>query len=416
MLMAFRGARLVVMEPMPPRSQWQMPRLDRNDRWVGGVAAALAREIGVRPPVIRVSFIVLITVGGWGLVLYALAWAVLAIGAPSQISPYHPIPKAASPLHRHLGVAMVVLGLVLGLLRFTSDIFNGIVWPVGFVLTGALIAWSRGQTEEGGISVVARVIAGLVVAIGGMLAFAALEFNLVDTLVALVVGVAILGGIAVVAAPSVVRMAHDLDGERLERIRADERARISAHLHDSVLQTLSLIQRNVDDPGLTGQLARQQERELRNWLYGPTPTTTDGVRLVSALERTAAQIEDQHGVMIDVVTVGDTDDLSASHLTDLIAAAREAMTNAASHSGSERVDVFAERLDGRIEVFIRDTGRGFDPERVNGDRRGVAESIIARMHRAGGHAHIHSSPGEGTEVELSVPLPRNANSTDGVSS
>ena len=182
-----------------------------------------------------------------------------------------------------------------------------------------------------------------------------------------------------------------------------------------MLQTLTLIQRNVDDPAMTGQLARQQERELRNWLYGPTPTTADGIRLVSAIERAAAIVEDQHGVVIDVVTVGDTADLSADHLTDLIAATREAMTNAARHSGAARIDVFAERHDGLVDVFVRDTGRGFDPTQVDRDRRGVAESIIARMRRAGGQAIIHSSPGEGTEVELSIPLPQTTSTPDGVS-
>jgi len=401
------------MERTPSTPLWQVPRVDQTDRWIGGVAAAIASELGVRPPVIRVSFVVLTTVGGWGLVLYAAAWAVLAVIAPEQLSPYRPQPKGASALHRHLGVAMVVLGLVLGLLRFSNDIFSGIVWPVGFVLTGALIAWSRGQTAEGGVSVVVRVVAGLVVAIGGLLAFAALQFSVLDTLLSLIFGLAVVAGIAVVATPSVVRMARDLDGERLQRIRADERARISAHLHDSVLQTLSLIQRYGDEPGRAAQLARQQERELRNWLYGPAATTHDGVRLVTALERSAALVEERHGVTIDVVTVGDIDDVPAEDLVDLLAAVREAMTNAATHSGSPRIDVFAERFEDRVDVFVRDTGVGFDVEAVASDRRGISESIIARAARAGGEAHIRSSIGDGTEVDLSFPLPR-VSEPDGV--
>jgi phage shock protein PspC (stress-responsive transcriptional regulator) len=276
-------------------SRWQLPRLDRRNRWIGGVAAAIAVEIGVQPIVIRVSFVVLTTVGGWGLVLYAIAWATLAIGTPGPISPYSPVPKGASSTHRHVAVAMVVLGLVLGLLPFTSEFFRSLVWPVGFVLTGALIAWSRGQREQEGLSIVVRVVAGVVVAVGGLIAFAALQFNLLDTLIALVFGVAVVAGISVVAAPSVVRMAQDLDGERLERIRSDERARISAHLHDSVLQTLSLIQKNADDSARTVQLARQQERELRNWLYGTSPDNPHAVRLGPALENVATHDNDRTG-------------------------------------------------------------------------------------------------------------------------
>jgi len=391
-----------------PTARWQLPRLDRRNRWIGGVAAAIATEIGVQPTIIRVSFIVLITVGGWGLVLYAVAWAILAIGTPSQISPYSPVPKGATSVHRHVGVAMVVLGLVLGFLPLTSELFRNLVFPVGFVLTGALIAWSRGQREQEGISIVVRVIAGLVVAVGGLIAFAALQFNLVDTLVSLVFGLAVIAGIGVVAAPSVIRMAQDLDGERLGRIRSDERARISAHLHDSVLQTLSLIQKNADDPNRTVQLARQQERELRNWLYGTTPDNPHAVRLGPALEDTAARIERDHGVTIDVVAVGDNDDHAPAVLDALLAAAGEAMANAAEHSGVDRIDVFAERRGDTIEVFVRDTGIGFDTAQVPTDRKGLAESIQARMRRAGGRAQVHSFPGEGTEIELVLPIPASA--------
>lgn len=387
-----------------PTSRWQLPRIDRNERWIGGVAAAIARELGVQPLVIRLSFALLAVVGGWGLVLYTLAWAILAVGAPHRISPYRPIPKAASSFHRHAGIALVVLGLVVGLLPFTSDVFRNIVWPTGFILTGALIAWSRGQTEDGGISAVVRVVAGLSVAVGGIIAFAALRFSLIDTLIALIFGIAVVSGIILVAAPSVIRMARDLDGERLERIRSDERSRISAHLHDSVLQTLSLIQTHADDATQTRQLARRQERELRNWLYGTSATTPFGIRLGPALEQAAAQVEDTHHIPIDVVAVGDTDDLAPAELEDLIAAAREAMYNASMHSGADHVDVYAERRDGKIEVFVRDAGSGFDPDKTNADRKGVSDSIIARMQRAGGAAEVQSGPGIGTEVELTLPL------------
>ena len=386
------------------RTTWQTPRIDRNDRWVGGVAAAIAKEIGVQPLIIRGAFFLLTLVVGWGLVLYVLAWAWLAIFAPAQISPHRPVPKGATSLHRHLAVAMVVIGLIALLSQLTPTAFTSVSWPIGFVFTGALIAWSRGNNEPEGISIVVRIVAGLAVAIGGILAFAALSYSLWQAVVALIFGIAIIGGITIIAAPSIVQMARSLDGERLDRIRSDERARISAHLHDSVLQTLTLIQRNADDPALAAHLARRQERELRNWLYGPTTTAPDGVRLGPALEQAAIDVEETHGVQIDVVAVGDNGEPVPGDLGTLIAATREAMANAAIHSGVDRIDVFAERSPQGIEIFVRDTGVGFDPETINTDRHGVRDSIVARMERAGGTATLHSAPGGGTEVELSLPF------------
>lgn len=397
------------MAALATSTRWQLPRLDRRQRYIGGVAAAVANEIGVQPIVIRASFLLLAFVGGWGLVLYAVTWAVLAIANPSPISPYRPVPKGASTVHRHVGVAMVVVGLILAFLPLTSDVFSDVVWPIGFVFLGALIAWSRGHRDEGGLSAIVRVVAGLVVAVGGVLAFAALQFDPLDAIVALVFALALAAGVALVAAPSLIRLAHAFDDERQQRVRADERARISAHLHDSVLQTLSLIQRE-SDPGRMSRLARQQERELRNWLYGQSPSSPDGVRLGPALEQAAQDVEDAHHVRIEVVAVGDTADLTMDQVSELIGAAREAMTNAAKHADVDRVDVFAERVGDRIDVFIRDTGIGFEPADVTVDRRGVAESILGRMTRAGGDARIHSTPGTGTEIELSLPL---RPSTDG---
>jgi len=391
------------MTPVDTSRHWQVPRLDRDVRVIGGVAAAIATEVGVQPIVIRASFLLLALVGGWGLALYVVIWAALAVASPTRLSPYRPTVKGASAVHRHLAVAMVVTGLVIAFLPLTSEVFGAVVWPVGFVLLGALIAWSRGHRDEGGLSTIARLVAGLSVAIGGVLAFAALQFNPLDAIVALVLAFAIASAVALVAAPSLVRLARDLDDERQQRVRSDERARISAHLHDSVLQTLSLIQR-ADDPERMSRLARQQERELRTWLYGQSPSSPDGVRLGPALEQAADEVEETHGVRIEVVAVGDTADLGIAQISELIAATREAMTNAARHSGVERIDVFAERRPGFIDVFVRDTGVGFDPDRLDADRHGVTDSIVARLARAGGQASIHSSPGGGTEIELSLPV------------
>lgn len=386
------------------RPVWQIPRIDRNERWIGGAASAIAREVGVQPLVIRGAFLALTLVVGWGLVLYVLAWAALTFLTPPQISPYLPTPKGATSLHRHIAIAMVTIGLMAIFGQFAPSSFTSVTWPLGFVLAGALIAWSRGDNSEG-ISIVVRILAGLLVAVGGILALAALsDISLLDVVVALVFGLAVIAGVTLIAAPSIVQMARSLDGERLDRIRIDERARISAHLHDSVLQTLSLIQRHSDDPIRTAHLARQQERELRNWLYGPTVTEPDGVHLGPALERAASEVEEKHGVQINVVAVGDTGAAVHGDLTRLIAATREAMTNAAVHSGVPQIDVFAERSPHAIDIFVRDTGKGFSPDSIDPDRHGVAESIVARMQQAGGVATIDSVPGAGTEVELHLPI------------
>ena len=385
-----------------------MPRINRNERLLGGVAAALAREICVQPLVIRVAFAALTLVVGWGLLLYVFAWIALTVLSPSNISPYRPLPKGATSTHRHVALILIVVGLMIALSQITPSGFTRVSWPLGFVLAGALIAWSRGgsnaHAENQGISTVVRIVAGLAVALGGGLAFAALSFSFTQAAVGLIFGVAVVAGVVLIAAPSMVQMARSLDDGRLDRIRLDERARISAHLHDSVLQTLTLIQQNSDDPAQTAQLARRQERELRNWLYGPTPSSPDGIQLGTALEAAALEVEEMHGVSIEVIAVGDSGEPIAGSIEALIAAVREAMTNAAKHSGSERVDVFAERTAQSIEVFIRDTGDGFDPDTVGPHRKGLSQSIVARMARAGGSATIWSEPGQGTEVELVLPL------------
>ena len=383
-------------------ARWQVPRLDRENRLVGGVASALAGELGVSPGVIRVAFVALAMVGGWGLVLYAIAWAGLAIANPNSEAPYRPRPKAATPTHRLVAVVMITIGLMGAFSPFTTATASALTWPIGFVLSGMLIAWTR--SDEGGTSAPVRVIAGLVVAVGGFLAFTATRVDFADALVAFVLGLAILAGVAVVATPSVLRMGRALDHERQERIRSDERARINAHLHDSVLQTLTLIQQQGDDPVRTRQLARRQERELRSWLHGTASDSPTGIRLGPALEYAASAVENQFDVTVPVVVVGDTDDLDPAHLDALVAAAREAMTNAAKHAGVSRVDVYAERREGVIELFVRDTGSGFDVDAVSHDRHGLTNSIVARMQRAGGQAAIHSEIGGGTEIELRLAV------------
>jgi signal transduction histidine kinase len=260
------------------------------------------------------------------------------------------------------------------------------------------------EALRGGRGVWLRVVAGtslLVIGIGTFLATTAA--------VAAVgrIGVAVLAtavGVALVFGPWIARLVQDLGEERRERIRSEERADMAAHLHDSVLQTLALIQRHAEVPSETRTLARRQERELRAWLYDERRRADDGgapLTLAAALDALADEVEADHGgVEVGVVVVGDCP-LDAG-LEALVKAVREAVVNAAVHSGAPEVSVYAEVAAGRVEAFVRDRGVGFDPAAVNGDRQGITRSIVARMARHGGRAILHSAPGEGTEVAIEV--------------
>jgi len=193
---------------------------------------------------------------------------------------------------------------------------------------------------------------------------------------------------------------NDLAAERRERMRSQERADVAAHLHDSVLQTLALLQQNSSDPALVATLARRQERDLRSWLYGAEEPSGDS--LAATLREAAAEVEEAHHVAVEVVTVGDVPITPA--VAALARAAREAMVNAAKHAQVARVDVYAETGGRHLDVYVRDRGVGFDVDAVASDRLGVRESIVGRMKRHGGSATVRSTAGEGTEVHLSVSV------------
>jgi signal transduction histidine kinase len=216
-----------------------------------------------------------------------------------------------------------------------------------------------------------------------------------DVLIAGVLGVA---GLALMVGPWLFRLAGDLSEERAERVRSQERADVAAHLHDSVLQTLALIQKHADDGRTVARLARAQERDLRSWLYEDDQQAATSV--AGGLRACAAEVEDAHGLPVEVVTVGDIP--YSEQTRPLVLAAREAMVNAAKHSGAEKVDVYAEMADGLVEVFVRDRGKGFDEAEVPADRLGVRNSILDRMRRHGGTATLRTAPGQGTEVRLSM--------------
>jgi signal transduction histidine kinase len=210
----------------------------------------------------------------------------------------------------------------------------------------------------------------------------------------------ILTGLVLATAPIWRRLLDSRAHERTARIRSEERAAVAAHLHDSVLQTLALIQRHSDEPQAVSRLARSQERELRAWLYDPA-VVREGGTWAGLVAGMVADVESDHLFTVDPVVVGDApvDDALAA----LGAATREALVNAAKHSGATSADLYTEVTPERVSVFVRDRGKGFDPATVPDDRRGLRDSVSGRLARLGGTAEVRSTVGEGTEVELVLP-------------
>ena len=241
-----------------------------------------------------------------------------------------------------------------------------------------------------------RVVIGTVLIVAAMAVFLAANTSLTaagNMLLAMIVAIV---GLVLLAGPWAWSMGRQLVEERSSRVRSEARAEMAAHLHDSVLQTLALIQR-AKAPREMASLARTQERELRAWLYGRAPDLA-GARLRDAIDSMAGRLERQHQVSVEAVVVGDAE--LDDRLRGLVNAIAEAVANAARHSGSTTISVYVEVEEDTISAFIRDQGSGFDPDVVPPDRRGIADSIVGRMERRGGTAHVHSRPGTGTEVVL----------------
>jgi signal transduction histidine kinase len=243
----------------------------------------------------------------------------------------------------------------------------------------------------------ARLAVGVVLVVAGaVFVLARADVTAVrDGLLATVVTVI---GIVLLTGPWWIRVMTQLSDERAERIRSQERAELAAHLHDSVLQTLALIQRNADSPREVARLARGQERELRTLLYGPA---TSAGEFGERLRRVAAEVEDAYAVPVEVVVVGDAE--LDDGLAAVAAAAREALLNAAKHSGAASISLYAEIEPAEIAVFVKDRGAGFDPEQIADDRQGIRGSIVARVERHGGQVRVRSTPETGTEIEMRMP-------------
>ena len=374
------------------------------DRVLTGVAAGVAARLGVGAAYVRAAFFTLSLAGGVGVALY-----LVAVGLSLDRPPVDTAGRDGATTDRKVGLLLILVGTLV-FLRTTGVWFGDqLVVPLGLVAFGFAVLWDR-SARAGKTLWTARVLPGEVgpglgrTLVGGVLLIGGIALLLSSVqalrnagnvvLAALVTG----AGLLVVFGPWIWKLAADLGAERSERIRADERAVVAAHLHDSVLQTLALIQRT-DDPRAMITLARSQERELRDWLYGAAPTRGD---VVSAAVRAAAvRVERDHRVPVEVVTVGDAplDERTAA----LVQAAGEAMTNAARHSGADRVSVYVESTPTQVDVWVTDQGRGFNPDLVGTDRLGIRESIIGRMQRSGGTASITSDQEDGTEVHLHLP-------------
>jgi signal transduction histidine kinase len=377
--------------------------------------------------IVRVVF-ALLAVNGVGALAYLAFWLLVRdddseLSRPLRL--HHPRDVPRTILRRRPGdvahrrrklLGYAVIGVAAASLLGAAHVgFGGnSVLPLSVAGAGALLIWwrspeaQRAQWTRDARHYTSRfsrrgplliVLGGIGLVIVGVTSFLAANDALAQARAgALAIG-ATLVGVLLVTGPWLWRLIRELSAERRARIREQERAEVAAHVHDSVLQTLTLLQSKADDPQEVRRLARRQERELREWLY-TSPAAQRSASFASSLRQAAADVEDAHAVSVDVVVVGDApldDSLAAT-----VAAAREGMVNAAKSSGAPTVSVFAEVSDRGVEVFVRDRGRGFDPDQIPADRRGIRESIVGRMTRNGGKAAIRSGP-TGTEIALTVP-------------
>lgn len=404
---------------------------DTQEPVFGGVASGLAKHLAVPVLWVRAAFVLTACLGGMGILMYAGLWWLLPTdshfetGAPGIESATRG-GRRPGRIRRlgDVGPAIALAALGLGVVLLLEAVLGrgAVFWPMLIAIVGVGLLWRQADEAQrerwldstgridpvrvvfghGGWASYARVGAGLGLIVTAIVIWSITSGSLSVARDVLAASLLAVIGIGIVVGPWIYRLASDLSDERAERVRTQERADVAAHLHDSVLQTLALIQRNADDPTTVARLARAQERDLRSWLYAGE--ATDERTVGSALRGVAARVEDEYGVSVEVVTVGDCD--MDELLRPIVNATGEAVTNAAKHAGTGKVDVYAEITDAAVDVFVRDRGRGFDPETIDADRYGVRHSIVDRMDRHGGTGEVRSVPGEGTEVRLHLPRPR----------
>jgi signal transduction histidine kinase len=404
--------------PAEPPADGPVARVTEG-AWLGGVCQALDDRLGWPVAITRPLFLLLSVWMFLGVAIYAILWLLfprakreVAAGvAAASRTGYRTVERNRAQAVV-VGAALATFGVgVASLMRFFGGdwyVFDVIGWipanayAVLGVLAGGALIWRQWDQRDSGPRVAAgwvalgKAVFGFLLAAGAVVATIWVRDGQAEALHVLAIATATLVIAGLMAGPWLlhpeVRAA-----ERDEAVAEQTKADMAAHLHDSVLQTLALIQRQSADAKLVSRLARRQERELRTWLYGEAP---DEESLSAALKAVAAEIEDQMGTPVDVVTVGDAE--LTPELDALVRAAREAILNAAKHSGAPRIDVYSEVEADKAEVFVRDRGKGFDAAAVGEDRMGIRGSILDRMHRYGGVVGLRSTVGEGTEVRLEM--------------
>ncbi|MCQ4620985.1 PspC domain-containing protein [Corynebacterium sp. CCUG 71335] len=398
----------------PPRSYPRFVR-EQEHRVVAGVAAGLSAHLNIEVVYIRLFLSLSSLFGGLGVILYAALWIFTPQGEPER-----PVVDGKR-IGGILNLLLVVAAFVLWSMSTSAvgDPGNGaFVAVVVMVAVGAVLAWRAYDRDMRTAGSIASLLVGGVLVMGGVIVIALMgdRGGIMGVVVAVLVAVL---GVGILVVPLIARLLRSLVEERQDKAVAAQRADIAAHLHDSVLQTLALIQKRADDSEEVARLARRQERELRAWLYdaspapgwtthttNPEPAPTAAApptpaTFFAAINTAAGEVEDLFNVTIRPVTVGD-DTAFDENVEPIVLAAREAMVNAVKHSGADGIDVYAENLAGELSVFVRDRGAGFDPAAIPADRHGVRDSITGRMERAGGTATIKTAPGKGTEVALTL--------------
>lgn len=371
--------------------QYRRAQRPQHRRVIGGVAAGIAEHTGIPVVVVRALFVVAGLFYFVGVVAYLVLWRFLPLQESDEPQEKTDLVQGISLLM--LGVASVML---LEATRFGLPILFDL--PIGIAVIGVAIVWRQldDAPQRSTSQTVAQFLIGFAV-----LATAAVYFLTQNNDLSLLVeafGVVVVAtvGLTIILGTWVTRVIAQLGAERAERSKAEARAEIAAHLHDSVLQTLVLLQKNAANKNAVSTLARKQERELREWLYGSGSQAIDS--FAGLLKTTAAEVESDYGVVIEVVIVGDGE--VDERRFALIQALREAMVNSAKHAKVNRIDVYAEISEDGVESFVRDRGVGFDQDEVAKGRHGISHSIFERMKRHGGEVRIESQVGEGTEVQI----------------
>ena len=397
-------------------------RRSGTNRMLGGVCGGIGERLGIDPTIVRILAVPLALLAGSGVLIYMAAWILIPRAGEPSIAQTEVADR--KELRNILGVATAVLGLLLGLQALGLHELGTIAWPLMLGAVGLFVVWRGSTTEERnylqelaerapvlGIasqqnprSTLVRALSGVALILVGLGGIATVAHHSGAAARGFFGAIAVGAGFLILFGPWWLKLLRELTEERRERVRAEERADMAAHIHDSVLQSLALIQKSAGNDVEVRRLALAQERELRSWLFGgvrPGTLSSDATTLSTAVFGIEGEVEDGYGVGVESVVVGDCE-LDES-LRALLGAGREAVINAAKWSGDSNISVFVEASPTSVSMFVKDRGCGFDQGEIPSDRNGISQSILSRMARHGGTAAIRSEPGAGTDVKLEMP-------------